>query len=236
MAKITFKHLLLISSILIFSSCTTLDKASRHGFNSGFYKMISSDEKPQSVYVDCMDEKIDIYHQARKKIDLTSFHSIPLVNPDTIEVMPIRFRKQSLDIDVVSIIMKYRPAVNGLPTQLTTDLNISLYGGWRKDNYNLTGKKDPLGKRYTEMRKFGYDFGLFAGIGATDINPYTTNNKTSNDYSGMLFQSGMAAFIESNIASFGVAIGTDFLLNSDRRIWSYQKKPWLGFTVGIALN
>jgi hypothetical protein len=52
----------------------------------------------------------------------------------------------------------------------------------------------------------------------------------------MIIQSGIAGFIESNVASFGIALGFDSLLNSDRKVWIYNKKPWLGFIVGIALN
>jgi hypothetical protein len=52
----------------------------------------------------------------------------------------------------------------------------------------------------------------------------------------MIFQTGIAGFIESDIASFGVAIGLDYLLNDDRKIWVYNNKPWVGFIVGIAFN
>jgi hypothetical protein len=52
----------------------------------------------------------------------------------------------------------------------------------------------------------------------------------------MTIQTGVAAFIESNMASFGLALGWDYLLNRDKAIWIYQTKPWVGFVVGIALN
>lgn len=71
----------------------------------------------------------------------------------------------------------------------------------------------------------GYDYGIFAGSGVTPVNPFTTNNKTVNDYSGMIFQLGIAGFLESNIASFGLSVGFDHLLNSDREIWVYQNRP-----------
>ena len=95
---------------------------------------------------------------------------------------------------------------------------------------------DPLGKSDHKINNWGYDFGLFAGPGATLISPFTTQNKVTDEYSAMIIQTGMAGFIESNMASFGIAIGFDYLLNSDREVWIYNKKPWLGFIVGIALN
>ena len=52
----------------------------------------------------------------------------------------------------------------------------------------------------------------------------------------MVIQGGFAGFIESNIASFGIAVGFDYLLSKDRQIWIYDGKPWIGFVVGIALN
>jgi hypothetical protein len=52
----------------------------------------------------------------------------------------------------------------------------------------------------------------------------------------MIIQTGIAGFIESNMASFGLGIGFDHLLNRDRDIWIYNKKPWIGFIVGIALK
>jgi hypothetical protein len=86
------------------------------------------------------------------------------------------------------------------------------------------------------MRNRGFDFGVFAGPGTTLISPFTTQNKRADEYNGMIFQTGIAGFIESNIASFGLAVGYDYLLNPDRKIWIYTDKPWVGFVVGIALN
>jgi hypothetical protein len=146
------------------------------------------------------------------------------------------FKKQSLDIDLTSILLKYRPAIHGSKAQLTADLNIALYAGWRFDNYYLRTSTDPIGKTYSRITNRGFDIGLFAGPGTTLVSPFTTQNHVTNDYSGMTIQSGIAAFVESNIASFGLSVGYDYLLNSDREVWIYNKKPWIGFVVGIALN
>ena len=146
------------------------------------------------------------------------------------------FKKESLDVDITAILLKYRPSVHGLPGQMTTDFNIGLYTGWRYDRYKIESRLDPLGNNYHKINNWGYDFGLFTGPGATIISPFTTQNKVIDEYSGMIIQTGIAGFIESNIASFGIAVGFDSLLNSDREVWIYNKKPWVGFIVGIALN
>lgn len=113
---------------------------------------------------------------------------------------------------------------------------MALYLGWRYDKYHIMSKKDPLGNWHQKINSAGYDIGFFAGPGTTMINPFTTNNKRIDEYSGMIMQAGVGGFIESNVASFGLAIGYDFLLNTDRKIWIYHNKPWVGFVVGIALN
>ena len=145
-------------------------------------------------------------------------------------------RKQSLDIDITTVLLKYRPSVYGLQQQFTTEFNAALYAGWRHDNYKITSIKDPLGKSSHKITNLGYDFGFFAGPGTTLISPFTTNNISLTEYSGMIIQTGIAGFLESNIASFGISIGFDYLMNSDREIWIYNNKPWVGLIVGIAFN
>ncbi len=225
----------LLASIILISSCSTLEKASLHGFNSGYYKL-DSGNKTKRVYVDVTEEKIDVYNQSKKQIDKETYLSIPLKNSDSLQTSPLKFRKQSLDIDLTTILVKFRPTEFGVPSQLSSDLNISMYAGWRHDNYFLKSKTDPLGRTHVKFSNLGFDYGIFAGIGTSPVDPFTTDNRTSNEYSGMILQTGIAGFVESHIASFGLALGWDYLLNRDREIWIYNNKPWIGFIVGIALN
>jgi len=236
MKKVTsFFVFMICCSSIVFTSCSTIEKASQHGFNSGYYKM-DVGEKPENVYVDVSEEKIDVYNIENNTVENKLYQSIPLIINDSTQISPIKFSKQSPDLDITTIFFKYRPSVYNLPAQLTTDLNVALYAGWRYDNYYIRSKTDPLNRKVLKINNFGYDFGVFAGPGTTLICPFTTNNQTSNEYNGMIFQSGVAGFIESDIASFGVAIGFDYLLNNDRNIWIYNNKPWVGFIVGIAFN
>ena len=141
-----------------------------------------------------------------------------------------------LKVDISTILFKYRPSVYKLPPQLITDFNVVLFAGWRHDDYHIKVRKDPLGNYHNEIINRGYDFGNFAGPGTTLISPFTTQNSLSDEYNGFIFQFGVAGFIESNVASFGIATGLDYLLSPDRKIWIYNKKPWVGFIIGIALN
>lgn len=231
--KFIFQAMLAVIAFL--TSCSPLEKASLHGFNSGYYKT-DFGEGGTSVYVDVTEEKIDVHNQTEKKTDNKLLFSVPIKDSDSLQITPLKFHKQSLDIDITSILMKYRPSAHGLPPQLTTDLNIALYAGWRHDNYKITSIKDPLNKRSLKFSNLGYDLGIFAGPGTTNVNAFTTNNRTTNEYSGMIIQTGIAGFLESNIASFGVAVGFDYLLNHESKIWIYTNKPWVGFIVGVALN
>jgi hypothetical protein len=221
--------------IMALASCRTLEDASSHGFNSGFYKM-GSGKEGADVYLDVSEDSLDAYRRVEGKPEKDRFLSVPLKSQDGIPNSPLVFRKQSLDIDITTILMKFRPATKGLPQQFTTDMNIALYAGWRRDRYTISNTEDPLGRRRVKVADFGYDFGFFAGPGTTQVNPFTTGNGTVNEYNGMVVQAGLAGFLESKFASFGIAVGVDGLLGPDRRTWIYNGKPWLGFVVGIALN
>jgi len=235
MRKYTCLFILIFSCIQFLPSCSTIDKASVHGFNSGYYAM-DRGKAGNNVYVDVTDEKIDVYGLNDKNPEKEASLSVSMTSPDSMLVQPLKFRKQGLDIDITTVLLKYRPALSGAPAQLNTDLNLSIYAGWRFDRYRISSRKDPLGRVRHRVSDFGYDIGLFAGPGSTPINPFTTGNRTDNEYAGMIIQTGIAGFIESNMASFGLGIGFDHLLNRDRDIWIYNKKPWIGFIVGIALK
>lgn len=230
-----YTGLLTIAGFAFFSSCSTLEEASTHGLTSGYYTK-ESGGNTQKVYVDITEQNINIYHRKGKYIDKNDLLTISTGISDSFQIIPFKLRKQSLDLDITTILLKYRPSVLNLPQQLTSDLNIAIYAGWRFDKYKIKSDTDPLNNRYTKISSLAYDFGFFAGPGTTSINGFTTNNRAVNEYSGMIMQTGIAGFLESNVASFGFSVGFDYLLNRDRRIWIYQNKPWLGVIIGVALN
>ncbi len=232
-----YKYFITITIIVGFvSSCKTIEKSAMHGLISGNYTMKDEGKIDKQVYLEVTNEYIDVYDYIKNRPNKKSMLSIPLVPIDSFIFKDMIFKKESLDIDITSILLKYRTSVGGLPAQLNTDLNIALYVGWRHDNYRIISKKDELEKNHQKISNMGYDFGFFFGPGTTTVNPSTTNNRQVYDYSGMIIQAGFAGFLESNVASFGLSIGYDYLLNSDRKLWIYRNKPWVGFIVGIALN
>lgn len=234
--KNTLYPSLLLAFAMGLFSCNVINKASVHGFNSGYYKMQTENKQESMVYAEMGEEKLEVYPLQNMETEKMPAFTVPLKPSDSLFHSPMFFRKQGLDIDLTTILLKYRSAVHGLPQQLSADLNIAIYAGWRHDKFRITRKKNPLGKYYPAIGNFGYDIGIFAGPGVTPISPFSTLNRSTFEYSGMLLKGGIAAFLESDIASFGFALGYDHLLSSDRSVWIYHKKPWLGFVVGIALN
>lgn len=230
------KIILLITPIGILSSCNTLERAYLHGLNDGFYQLKSDSSETQAVYLDVAEDTISVYPTTDKQPQSKPSLKIPLATTDSIPFQRITFKKQGLDIDISTVLMKYRLPIGESPAQLTTDLNLAIYAGWRFDYYTVEHRQDPLNRRYAKIANRGFDFGFFAGPGTTLISPFTTRNKRSDEYNAMIVQGGFAGFIESNMASFGLAVGYDYLLSSDQDSWIYKNKPWVGLVVGVALN
>lgn len=229
------KYVLLIASLVFLCSCSVFEKSSRHGFESGYYEFKSDKNIVEKVYLEVENEKVEVYPRTENQLG-NKMMSISLITTDSLFNVPLKFNKKSLDIDITTILLKCRIPVDSFPAQLTADLNVALYAGWRHDTYRIQGKRDPLGKYHYEIINRGFDFGFFAGPGSTLISPFTTQNLYTLEYTGMILQFGLAGFLESGVASFGIATGFDYLLSSERNIWIYNNKPWVGFIIGIALN
>ncbi|MDH4092971.1 MAG: hypothetical protein OEV74_14380 [Cyclobacteriaceae bacterium] len=235
MGWIKAKYIVFFLGVGLHYSCSVIEKSSLHGFDNGYYKHTAGKGPVEKVYLDIDAEKVIVYPVTDKKIGQPKM-TLPLQQADSLYAIPSRFRKASLDIDITSVFFKYRPATDELNTQLTAELNAALYAGWRHDYYRIEGKQDPLGKNQYKIVKRGFDVGILAGPGTTFIGPSTTTTSIIKEYNGMILEYGLAAFLETNFASFGLATGFDHLLNSDRAVWIYNKKPWVGFVIGIALN
>lgn len=225
-----------LAAMCALASCTALEKASRHGFDSGYYQVKEGKGEVRRMYVEVTQEGATAYPLKDGRPDADGVRTIMPASSDTaLEVFPV-LRKNSLDVDITAIPMKFRPAVSGMPAQMITDFNFALYAGWRRDHFRVTASRDPLGRVRHALVSRGYDVGLFAGPGATEIGPFTTRQRQTNEYSGMILQAGIAGFVETDWMSFGIAAGADHLLSEDRVHWIYHHKPWVGFIVGVAIN
>lgn len=229
-------HILLFVSLFHCYSCSVLERASSHGLEDGQYQWQSSTSVPSRVYLDVGDDQIVAYTITEGRVEAEPALVIPLGESDSFCLYPHKFRKQSLDIDFTSNLLKFHPSTAGRPSQLITDFNAALYAGWRHDTYFIESKQDMLNKCHYKIYDRGFDFGLFAGPGTAAIGPFSTKGKVEEEYSGFTVQYGAAGFLETSFASFGLSMGFDHLLSKDRNVWIYNDKLWVGFIVGIALN
>lgn len=218
------------------TACSVVEQSSGHGFNTGVYTVRHDSVEYRNAYMVLEADTIRVYPKVAGTIQTAPAITIPLSIAGSNCLDSYFFKKQSLDIDITSILFKYRPGQNGRPSELTADFNAALYSGWRWDYFTLKSKKDPLQNCRKTISARGFDAGVFAGIGTTPVNPFTTGGIISDDYSGMVVQYGLAGFVETTFVSFGLAAGFDSLLTPDKKSWIYQNKLWLGFIVGIALN
>lgn len=136
--------------------------------------------------------------------------------------------RNSLDMNVLWIAAKFRPGTENLPQTLNTELNINFSVGWRWDRYKRMARQS--------WKNQSLSLGVLGGIGTTKISPSTTNHRTTLEYHAPVAGFGTVLLTSFNTFSYGLAVGTDYLLESDRSIWIYQRKVWYGLTLGIKIN
>ncbi|MFN8332078.1 MAG: hypothetical protein U0T81_12825 [Saprospiraceae bacterium] len=227
--------LCVVITIIGLGSCRVIEKASRHDFHSGYYRFKDNGTKLKT-YVQLDQDQISIFPINQAIISEKSLLDIQ-THDDKIELnRNLQFDRTGLDIDLTSILMKYRMARQGRPAQISTDLNLAVYAGWRKDRFNISSVKSPIHRSTLGIDHWGVDAGPFIGLGTTSVNSFSTLGRVNEEYGGLSLQGGIAVFAESSFASFGLSLGIDHLTGRNRNEWIYQNKPWLGLVVGVALN
>jgi hypothetical protein len=220
-------------------SCTPVEKIAFHDLSSGYYKMKRPENEPSKVYVKVNDDSITVY----KTIDDGKKISVDTTAHRGASISAIRkgepfygscFVKNSADIDLATVLLKFRPARGGVPNQLNANLNAAFYVGFRKDYYKMVTNTSPLHEESTFCSHAGFDFGLFAGFGITQINPTVTGDKITQEYDGVIFQKGVGLFLTLERMSVGIVLGFDNLMDSNKNVWLYNQKPYLGLSLGIA--
>jgi len=219
--------------------CVPFDKIYSHEFNSGFFKLKTPGSRPEKIYLSVKEDSLIVYPLRNKDMSV-------LPDTSTIQTFNISsfkpgsyyynrtFIKTSADIDLSTVLLKYRPTVANVQPQLSANLNGILYAGFRKDFFRVKSHISPLNEISPFLRHTGFDLGLFAGIGITPINPTVTMDRTIQEYDGIVFQKGISAFVTFEDMSIGLALGFDNLLDNNKNIWIYNQKPWIGLVIGIA--
>lgn len=240
--KTCYYYLLAFISLLLSTSCTSFQESAKYELNNGYYKVRAEGGEDQKVYVYINEDTLVAYPLIEKvkpaRLDTSSSAALafPEVISSTNLYQPQIFHEYSFDLDVLAILFKYRPKSESLPRQLNTQYNGALYAGYRTDRYKVFYKPTPLGIADRSVTHYGYSVGLFSGIGTEAINPWVTNDKFPGEYDGMVWLNGVAAIVGINQFTFGLSVGIDYLLDSNRNIWIYQGKPWVGLALGLNLN
>jgi hypothetical protein len=234
-----FNLITLLIIILFSSACNTVDKIARHDFYTGYYKLKTVDSTAVKVYVDLNEDSLDVYDLVypgnEKSPDTASKRSavISEINPGDY-LHNCTFRRNSIDVDLTTALLKFRPPQKEVPRQLSANLNAALYAGLRKDFFKIVSRTSPLNETHSALRHFGFDAGFFAGLGITPVNPTVTGNNIELEYDGIVFEKGIAVYFGIEFLTFGISLGFDNLLDENHKYWVYNQKPWVGLMLGIA--
>jgi len=237
--KKMFGTLLIVGSLC--QSCEGLKQSSKYGFSEGYYKGHFSKQPAATVYVFPDEDSVKVYtKQALAAAKPDSVKSLYNVFPHTIPASTGKeffFVQHTFDLDFLSILVKYRPNVNGFPNQFNTSiLNGAVFIGYRTDIYRLHYHPTPFHTSKRDITHYGFSFGAFTGLGATRIDEYVTEGALNIQYDGVVNPSGIAAILAVNKLTFGLTGGVDHLLDKNHSYWIYQGKPWIGLSVGLNLN
>ncbi len=195
----------------------------------------------REVYVESSESDITLwpYPESFDGVDILNLPA-RLADFDTAFILQaeegFKLKTGGFDIDVLTVLFKYRPVSSGFPRQLNSDLSGAIYLGYRNDIYRVGYERIPAGYYGRSIRHFGYSFGVFTGIGSTAMNSWVTNDFLSSEYDGMVWMNGIAGLVGIGEITVGIVLGIDILLDDNRKHWIYRNKPWTGFVVGINLN
>jgi hypothetical protein len=233
------KTLFLFTVVLISAACVPVEKMARHDFTSGYYKLKTEGNEPSRVYTDVINDSVIVYPVIKEgkneKPDISALRGIGIKNVTTgTYFYKSCFIKNSIDVDLTTLVLKYRPPVSGVPGQLNYNLNAAIYMGFRRDFYKVVPYKSPLKDEISFIRQIGFDAGIFADIGSSFMNPTNTDNRITQEYDGLILQKGFAGFITFDNISVGLALGFDNLLDHNKTLWIYNQKPYLGLVIGIS--
>jgi len=225
--------------VIYCSGCVPIETLSNQDFDSGIYKFSSPGKNPEKVYLDIRGDSLIKY--SLKKSDGTEKPDLGTGVGDATNNVVMgsylyggKISEVSVDIDLSTVLTKLRPATGGVPLQANTNLNAIIYLGVKKNIYVIKSRTSETKRTSSFIRHWGYDAGIFAGFGNTPVNPTTTADNITQEYDGLVFQKGVAAFIIIEKMAIGIALGYDNLMDNNSKFWIYNNKPWIGLVLAIA--
>ncbi|HEY5464052.1 MAG TPA: hypothetical protein VIJ95_12400 [Hanamia sp.] len=217
--------------------CSVTGNSPKFTFADGYYRTRLNGKKYKKYYVTTGTDSIKVYPAHRQIADTNN--SITVLFPEHIRPTNFsnkKFNSGSFDLDVITILFKYRPPVTDYPAQLNSNFNGALYAGYRKDTYILSYSNTPLHVANRKIIHHGYSFGAFAGLGSARIDEFVTLRRIDYEYDGVVFTPGVATELDLNKINFVILSGLDFLTDKNSHVWVNNKKVWIGIGIGLNLN
>ena len=187
----TMKYIpLIILGTLFLQSCATLRDSPKYQLSEGYYAFRQTDSKYRKAYIKPEDDTLKIY---------------PISGEPSFSLVPYKdeyFRTNSFDIDVMTILFKYRPQGPMIPRQLNTNFNGNVFMGYRVDRFKVDFERTPAGQKKSFLHT-GLTVGLFGGIGSTAINPWTTANQITDEYDGLYSQGVLQLWLGLTLLPLG---------------------------------
>lgn len=214
--------LLVLSFAGLLFSCGSINNQPKYQLGDDYYKFKNDKGQFVNAYVVLSEDSISVITNDKTRL---------LTDQKKEQV----YLKPSFDIDVLVTVFKYRPSITKFPRQLTTDFNGNLYFGYRLDRFKVLLKNNPIGIT-RQIRHRAMSVGGFTGIGSTSISPWTTHQRTTDEYNGLILSRGIALMLGVNNLTVGIGAGWDYLTDRDKNSWIYQNKPWYGLTLSLNIN
>ena len=225
--------------LCLLTGCEILHHSTKYNFASGFYFSRLHTGELKKYYIVTDGDSIKVYpaHIAMQIADTVK--SITVLFPPNKKPSAFSdysFKAESFDLDVFTILFKYRPPVAGFPNQFNTNFNGALYAGYRTDIFKLSYKENPLHIANRDITHYGYSVGGFIGAGAARIDEYVTLGRINYEYDGTIITGGLAGEFGIDKLNFGLTFGLDYLTDKNRHVWVNETKPWVGLSLGLNLN
>lgn len=217
--------------------CGVVHKTSNHHVEDGYFRAGGAGISPSRVYLKVEEKAIDIYGTAEdtKIVDRENM-LLSFPEASATAVPGFRLSQRSLDVDVLTMPIKFRPVSEGFPRQLNSSLNAAGYLGVHHDEYRVRYIAHPFGFFRRKISHFGYSAGVIAGLGSTAMTPWVTGNNISSEYNGVVWTRGLGCFMGINDFTLGMVVAWDHLMDENHRYWIYQDRHWIGLAFGINLN
>src|ERR1039458_1503909 len=156
----------IIAVLASMSGCVMIKQSAKYNFNDGIYQIRRfSTDKVYVLHID--DDTISVFPVLQFK-DSTAILTKKRVNYTCNQrrfkdnKVNHDFYRPSLDIDLMTIPLKYRFPAEKLPNTLTSNFSGAVFAGYRIDAYKLNYKRTPLNTYKQTVKHLGYSTGIFA--------------------------------------------------------------------------